>query len=103
MKKNYFMVKAAFLSAAAVLPVLLGSCSKKNVQSDAPDSGTMTISSITCSGNTATTGKDIYISDATLNIGGRIGSSVDIYMNNTAANNTSQALVPVEGGCRHTS
>ena len=61
------------------------------------DSGTMTISSITCSGNTATTGKDIYISDATLNIGGRIGSSVDIYMNNTAANNTSQALVPVEG------
>ncbi|MCI6816528.1 MAG: InlB B-repeat-containing protein, partial [Treponema porcinum] len=61
------------------------------------DSGTMTISSITCSGNTATTGKDIYISDATLNIGGRIGSSVDIYMNNTTANNTSQALVPVEG------
>ena len=40
MKKNYFMVKAAFLSAAAVLPVLLGSCSKKNVQSDAPDSET---------------------------------------------------------------
>ena len=61
------------------------------------DSGTMTISSITCSGNTATTGKDIYISDATLNIGGRIGSSVDIYMNNITDNNTSQALVPVKG------
>ncbi|MCI6722309.1 InlB B-repeat-containing protein, partial [Treponema porcinum] len=60
------------------------------------DSGTMTISSITCSGNTATTGKDIYISDATLNIGGTIGSSVDIYMYNTTAN-TSQALVPQQG------
>ena len=56
----------------------------------------MTISSITCSGNTATTGKDIYISDATLNIGGTIGSSVDIYMYNTTAN-TSQALVPQQG------
>lgn len=58
------------------------------------DSGTMTISSITCSGNTATTGKDIYISDATLNIGGRIGSSIDIYMYN---NSSSPVLVPVKG------
>ena len=40
MKKNYFMVKAVFILAATVLPLLLGSCSKKNVQSDAPDSET---------------------------------------------------------------
>ena len=58
------------------------------------DSGTMTISSITCSGNTATTGKDIYISDATLNIGGTVDGSIDIYMYN---NSSSPVLVPVKG------
>ena len=56
----------------------------------------MTISSITCSGNTAKPGSDIYNSNGILNIGGRIGSSVDIYMNNTTSN-TSQALVPQQG------
>ena len=58
------------------------------------DSGTMTISSITCSGNTATTGKDIYISDATLNIGGTVDGSIDIYMYN---NSSSPVLVPQQG------
>ena len=60
------------------------------------DSGTMTISSITCSGNTAEPGSDIYNSNGILNIGGTIGSSVDIYMYNTTSN-TSQALVPQQG------
>ena len=60
------------------------------------DSGTMTISSITCSENTAGPGSDIYNSNGILNIGGTIGSSVDIYMYNTTSN-TSQALVPVKG------
>ena len=60
------------------------------------DSGTVDISSITCSGNTAAPGSDIYNSNGILNIGGTIGSSVDIYMNNTTAN-TSQALVPQQG------
>ena len=58
------------------------------------DSGTMTISSITCSGNTATTGKDIYHSNGTLNIGGTVYGSIDIYMYN---NSSSPVLVPVKG------
>ena len=58
------------------------------------DSGTMTISSITCSGNTATTGKDIYHSNGTLNIGGTVDGSIDIYMYN---NSSSPVLVPVKG------
>ena len=56
----------------------------------------MPISSITCSKNTAEPGSDIYNSNGILNIGGTIGSSVDIYMYNTTAN-TSQALVPQQG------
>ncbi|WP_288807093.1 InlB B-repeat-containing protein, partial [uncultured Treponema sp.] len=62
------------------------------------DSGTVDISSITCSGNSATTGKDIYHSNGTLNIGGTIGNSagsIDIYMNNTSG--YSPVLVPVKG------
>ena len=60
------------------------------------DSGTMTISSATFNGNTAEPGSDIYNSNGILNIGGTIGSSVDIYMYNTTSN-TSQALVPQQG------
>ena len=56
----------------------------------------MTISSATFNGNTAEPGSDIYNSNGILNIGGRIGSSVDIYMYNTTSN-TSQALVPQQG------
>ena len=59
------------------------------------DSGTMTISSITCSGNTATTGKDIYHSNGTLNIGGTV-SSIDIYMNNSR-DAYLPVLVPAQG------
>ena len=58
------------------------------------DSGTMDISSITCSGNYATTGKDIYHSNGTLNIGGTVDGSIDIYMYN---NSSSPVLVPVKG------
>ena len=54
----------------------------------------MTISSITCSGNSATTGKDIYHSNGTLNIGGTVDGSIDIYMYN---NSSSPVLVPVKG------
>ena len=58
------------------------------------DSGTVDISSITCSGNSATTGKDIYHSNGTLNIGGTVDGSIDIYMYN---NSSSPDLVPVKG------
>ena len=58
------------------------------------DSGTVDISSITCSGNYATTGKDIYHSNGTLNIGGTVDGSIDIYMYN---NSSSPVLVPVKG------
>ena len=58
------------------------------------DSGTVDISSITCSGNFATTGKDIYHSNGTLNIGGTVDGSIDIYMYN---NSSSPVLVPVKG------
>ena len=54
----------------------------------------MDISSITCSGNSATTGKDIYHSNGTLNIGGTVDGSIDIYMYN---NSSSPVLVPVKG------
>ncbi|MCI6323123.1 right-handed parallel beta-helix repeat-containing protein [Treponema porcinum] len=58
------------------------------------DSGTVDISSITCSGNSATTGKDIYHSNGTLNIGGTVDGSIDIYMYN---NSSSPVLVPQQG------